>query len=154
MLNRARKDFMTLSVKSNNTGKELVELSVFEKKKANGTGTTIEYCARWAKITVNTSVNLPGGQTMTKIAQLPTGYSHPAANMGVFPLMNEAWMPTANTAYVKLESDGGIYARSMNKCTGTLYFDWPTNDITISGGGGVLNLFRNLGLLWKGLVLA
>lgn len=144
---------MSLSVKSNEKQKKLIEESDAAKKLIYGDHTIVRRCLRWSKITVNAPISLAGGQAMKKIAQLPATCSHPEANMGVFPIMNDAWMPADKSAYVQVKSDGGIYARSMSACSGVLYLDWITNDLEISGGG-VLNLFRNLGLLWKGLVLA
>ena len=144
---------MTLSVKSNGKQKKLLEESDAVKQLLYGDHTVIRQCLRWSKITVNAEISLPGGLAWTKIAQLPGSYSHPMANMGVFALMNSAWLPTTTTVYVKIETDGGIYARSMSDCSGVLYFDWVTDDLEIVGGG-VLNLFRNLGLLVRGLILA
>lgn len=143
---------MTLSVKSNEKKKKLIEESDAAKKLIYGDHTVVRRCLSWSKITVNAPISLAGGQALKKIAQLPATCSHPEANMGAFPIMTEAWMPSDKSVYVIVKSDGGIYARSMSACSGVLYFDWVTNDLEIVGGG-VLNLFRNLGLTAHKLVM-
>lgn len=136
---------MTLSIKSNGKQKKLLEESDAVKQVLYGDHTVIRRCLRWSRISVNAAISLPGGQAMTKIAQLPATCNHPEANMGVFPILTAEWMPADRSAYVLLKSDGGVYARSMSACSGVLYFDFITNDLEIVGGG-VLNLLRNLGL--------
>lgn len=126
---------MTLLAKSNSKQKRLLEENDAVKKLIYGDHTVIRQCLRWSKITVNAEISLAGGQALKKIAQLPATCSHPETNMGVFPLMTEAWMPSDKSVYVTVKSDGGIYARSMSACSGVLYFDWVTNDLEISGGG-------------------
>lgn len=136
---------MSLSVKSKGTTKHLLEESDAAKQVLYGDHTVIRRCLRWSKITVNAEISLAGGQALKKIAQLPATCSHPEANMGVFPILTAAWLPSDKSVYVMVKSDGGVYARSMSACSGVLYFDWITNDLEIVGGG-ILNLLRNLGL--------
>lgn len=145
---------MTVFAKSKGTTKELVETNKFKRYGYDGQNTHVAYKAEWVDLTVNSNVVLPGGEELTKIGQLPTNCSHPATPIGVFSLMTSAWMPANKDVYVTLAADGSIKARSQEACNGVLYFHWFTTEMSVNVGGGVLNLFRNLGLLLKGLVLA
>ena len=139
---------MTLSVKSNEVVKHLVELSKFQRYAYSGENTYVSYKAEWVDLTANNQkVNLPGGQALTKIGQLPANCSHPNSPLGVFGLLTSNWEPSGDLVYVAIQSDGAIMARSKTACQGVLYFHWMTNQMSINSGGGYKNpitLFKRI----------
>lgn len=139
---------MTLSVKSNGKIGKLVEESKFERAVYTGENTTVSYKAEWVDLTINNSnIDLPGGQELTKIGQLPSNCSHPATPIGIFGLLTSGWEPSGTLVYVSIQNGGSIVARSKAACKGVLYLHFITNQMSVNFGGGYKNptvLFKKI----------
>lgn len=134
---------MTLSVKSNDKIKKLIEESKFERVAYTGENTSVSYKAEWVDLTINNqNINLPGGQELVKIGQLPSNCSHPFTPIGVFGLLTSGWEPSNDLVYVSIQSDGSITARSKAACKGVLYLHFITNQMSVNFGGGGLKFIQ------------